>query len=172
MHRTFAAEMLVHCEDVCTIGKITVTMTTFLFQYYVFCGSRMYVRQSIFQMLSRSPEKHQARPVWRWVASSSPNYTLSCSVTLVQPGSPGRLVALQGRPVSSAGTSALGAVDDKTMHWVVKKLSMDLTFYKFQANNRTPQCVSITNTVLCNVRFQIPRITTNARNSYYNPLSI
>ena len=51
MHRTFPAEMLVHCEGVCTIGKITVTMTTFLFQYYVFCGSRVYVRQSIFQML-------------------------------------------------------------------------------------------------------------------------
>ena len=48
MHRTFAAEMLVHCDGVSTTGKITVTMMTFLFQYYVFCGSYIYVRESIF----------------------------------------------------------------------------------------------------------------------------
>ena len=84
----------------------------------------------------------QSMPVWRWAASSTPNYTLSCSVTLGQPSIPGCLEALQGRPVSLAGTSALGAIDDKTMHGVVMKLSMDLIFYKFQASNRTPQCVS------------------------------
>ena len=47
MHRTFAAEMVVHCDGVSTIGKKTVTMKTFLFQYYVFCGSYMYVREYI-----------------------------------------------------------------------------------------------------------------------------
>ena len=89
---------------------------------------------------------------------STPKYTLSCSVTLGQPGIPGRSVMIcraQRGPVSPAGTSALGAVDDKTMHGVVMKLSMDLTFYKFQANDRTPQCVSITNTVLCIQRSRI-----------------
>ena len=88
-------------------------------------------------------------PVWRWAASSTPNYTLSYSVTLGRPGIPSRSVALQGGPVSPAGTSALGAVNDKTMHGVVMKWSMDFIFHKFQANNRTPQCVSITNTALC-----------------------
>ena len=60
------------------------------------------------------------------------------------------------RPLGSParGISARGAVD-KTMQWVVMKLSMDLTFYKFQANNRTPQCVSITNAVLCTQRSRI-----------------
>ena len=93
--------------------------------------------------------EEQSRPVWRWAASSTPNYTLSCSVTLGQAGIPGRSVALPGEPVSPAGTSALGAVDDKTMHRVIMKLSMNMIFYEFQANNRTPQCVSIKNTVLC-----------------------
>ena len=76
--------------------------------------------------------EEQSRPVWRWAASSTPNYTLSCRVTRGQPGSPCRLVALQGRPVSPAGTSALGGVDDKTMHGFVMKLSIDLIFHKFQ----------------------------------------
>ena len=47
MHQTFAAEMLVHRDGVSTIGKITVTMMNFLFQYYVFCGPYIYVRESI-----------------------------------------------------------------------------------------------------------------------------
>ena len=97
--------------------------------------------------------EEQSRPVWRKAASS--NYTLSCRVTRGQPGIPGRLVALQGRPVLPAGTSALGAIDDKTMHGVVMKLNMDLIFHKFQANKRTPQCVSIRNTVLCTQRYRI-----------------
>ena len=51
-------------------------------------------------------------------ASSTPNHTLSCSVTLGHPGIPSRSVALQG-PVSPVGTSALGTVDDKTVHGVL-----------------------------------------------------
>ena len=99
--------------------------------------------------------EEQSRPVWRWAASSTPNYTLSCSVTLALPVIPGRSVGLQVGPVSPTGTSALGAVDDKTMHGVVMKLSMDWIFYKFQANNWTPQCVSVTNTVLGIQRYSI-----------------
>ena len=60
MHQTFAAEMLEHRDDVNTIGKMTVTMMNFLFQYYVFCGPYIYVRESIFLMPSRSPEKISA----------------------------------------------------------------------------------------------------------------
>ena len=52
-----------------------------------------------------------------------------------------------GGAVSPAGTSDLGAVDDKTMHGVVMKLSMDWIYYKFQANNRTPQWVILK--ILC-----------------------
>ena len=48
MHLTFAAEMLVHRDGASTIRKTTVSMMTFLFQYYVFCGSYIYVRESIF----------------------------------------------------------------------------------------------------------------------------
>ena len=48
MHQTFTAEMLVHRNDVSTIEKITVTMMNFLFQYYVFCGPYIYVRESSF----------------------------------------------------------------------------------------------------------------------------
>ena len=95
---------------------------------------------------ARTEEK--SRPVWHWAASSTPSYTLSCRVTRGQQGIPGHLVALQGRPVSPACTSALRAVNDKTMHGVVIKLSMDLIFHTYQANDRTPQCVSITKTVL------------------------
>ena len=105
---------------------------------------------------------------------STPKYTLSCSVTLGQPGITGRSVALQRGPVSPAGTSALGAVDNKTMHGVVMKLSMDLTYYKFQANDRTPQCVSITNTVLCiqKSRINIYQLWTNHYFRHYKILKI
>ena len=48
MHQTFAAEMLVHRDGGSTIGKITVTMMNFLFQYYVFGGPYIYVSESIF----------------------------------------------------------------------------------------------------------------------------
>ena len=48
MHQTFAAELLVHRDGVSTIGKITVTMMNFLFQYYVFCGPYIYLRESMF----------------------------------------------------------------------------------------------------------------------------
>ena len=152
-----------------TLGKIPSTMMAFFFQYYVFRVSYIYVYIStliyFLNAIEVSWENHcawgvatnvpkprteeQSTLVWRWAASSAPNYTLSCRVTRGQQGITGRLVSLQGRPVSPAGTSALGAVIDKTMHGVVMKLSIDLLFHKFQANNRTPQCVSITNSVLC-----------------------
>ena len=48
MHQIFASEMLVHLDGVSAIGKITVTMMNFLFQYYIFCGPYLYVRESIF----------------------------------------------------------------------------------------------------------------------------
>ena len=48
MHQTFAAEMLVHRDGVSTIGKITVTIMNILFQYYVYGGPYIYVRESIF----------------------------------------------------------------------------------------------------------------------------
>ena len=48
MHQTFAAEILVHRNDVSTIAKITVTMMNFLLEYYVFCGPYIYVRESFF----------------------------------------------------------------------------------------------------------------------------
>ena len=91
---------------------------------------------------------------------STPNFTLSCSVTLGQPGIPGRSVALQRGPVSPAGTSALGAVD--------------FLFYKFQTNDRTPQCVCITNTVLCvqRSRINIYLLWTNHYFRHYEILKI
>ena len=48
--------MLAHRDGVSTIGQKTVTMMTFLFHYFAFCGSYIYVRKSIFYMLSRSSE--------------------------------------------------------------------------------------------------------------------
>ena len=48
MHQKSAAEMLAYRDGVSTIEKITVTMRNFLFQFYVFCGPYIYVRESIF----------------------------------------------------------------------------------------------------------------------------
>ena len=48
MHQTFASEMLVHRDGVSTIGRITITMMNFLFQYYVFCGPYIYALEYIF----------------------------------------------------------------------------------------------------------------------------
>ena len=48
MHQTFAAEIVVHPDGASTIWKITVTMMNFLFQYHVFCGQYIYLRESIF----------------------------------------------------------------------------------------------------------------------------
>ena len=111
------AEILAHCDSVGTIGNKTVTMMTFLLlRYYVFIGSYMYVRESIFQFsifyfsievawesnhawgfatnVTKARTEDQSGPVWRWAASLAPNYTRSCCVTRVEPGSPGRMVAL------------------------------------------------------------------------------
>ena len=61
MHLTFAAEMLVHCDGVITSRKTTVTMMTFLFQHYVFCGSYIYVRETYFlNAIELAWEKHHA----------------------------------------------------------------------------------------------------------------
>ena len=77
----------------------------------------MYVRKSIFQTLLRSPEKiielgalllmsprlglrNILGQFVRWAASSSPNFSLSCSVTQEQPGSVG--LRPVGNPVREA----------------------------------------------------------------------
>ena len=171
MHWTSATEMLVrwrceyHWKDNQHHDDLSLSALCLL--WFIHICTRIYFINAIdvawenhcawgFAMnVPKARTKEQSRPVWRWAASSTPNYTLSCRVTRVQQGIPGHLVALQGRPVSPAGTSALGAVNDKTMHGVVMKLSMDLIFHKFQANNRTPQYVSITNTVLCTQKYRI-----------------
>ena len=92
--------------------------------------------------------EEQSRPVLRWAASSTPELYPLMPRDTGTAGYP-RPLGSPAREAWFAGTSALGAVDDKTMHGFVMKLSMDLIFHKFQANNRTPQCVSVVNTVLC-----------------------
>ena len=68
MHGTFTAEKFVYCDGASTIWRKLVTMMNFLFQYYVFYGSYMYVRKSIFQMLSRSSEKIIALGALLWMS--------------------------------------------------------------------------------------------------------